>query len=93
MIKGLNTNKTATAQRAWLLIALEHNKEVKRIVKEKLSQFERPSKLSSMSRDEKVLTLAVEIGLARLYAEILCETYPETADEMIAQYEADSVVH
>jgi hypothetical protein len=46
-----------------------------------------------MSRDEILLTIVVETGLAKLCAELLCHTDLEYVERLLAQFDADSVIH
>lgn len=92
-VQGLNLTKDAEIQRAWICAWMTRHPELKRIINEKLKVVERPGKLSAMSRDEKLLTVAVEMGLARLCAEVICHTDLEYVERLMAQLDADSVIH
>lgn len=92
-VQGLNLTKDAEIQRAWICAWMNRHPELKRIINKKLKAVERPGKLSAMSRDEILLTIVVEMGLAELCAEILCHTDLEYVERLLAQFDADSVIH
>ena len=92
-VQGLNLTKDAEIQRALICAWMNKHPVFKRIINKKLKAVERPGKLSAMSRDEILLTIAVEIGLTELCTEILCHTDLEYAERLLAQLDADSVIH